>query len=346
MPTTAATFGSDGNFVKFWHKLSNKILIRTLCPCAVDAWKLSKRGRRAQSSMARCDRRWREEAGHRHCEIEMYASFRLSLNFHLYALRFWLSRRERTSEHFCMHAAYALQTIRACLNNSLKYYLFGRLHRVHMPLHRHEWLHSQCVRSGKNICFRFTQTDARREKSEREWKPFPRFAASDTMPWKPAVVCCHCHANECPLCPVHLHLFTHRFRLHRHLVSLRRSKCDQIHPGDCVTALERIKCEIRDTTSARIPRTACVYISSVLFLYLSIDGPFLYRFYLQFVSLKMNKKKVFRMWDTVNGEQSTAPTLPASGNVCVVWRGCRSPVLVVSLVLFERIDAKPFLFFR
>lgn len=50
------------------------------------------------------------------------ASLRFSLNFHLHALRFGGAR-----EHLCMHAAYAVQTNRACLNNSLKYYLFGRM---------------------------------------------------------------------------------------------------------------------------------------------------------------------------------------------------------------------------
>lgn len=117
------------------------------------------------------------------------------------------------------------------------------------------------------------QTDMTQQKNCRRKKVL-RFALQATQSrGNGAVLCCHCHANERPcfhsLSNIHLQFYIAQQPFNRYPRSSltylllpfataspsrfdASNECDRIHPGHCVSVLERIKCEIRDTTSRRI----------------------------------------------------------------------------------------------
>lgn len=179
----------------------------------------------------------------------------------------------------------------------------------------------------------YKQTRGGRGQKKRERKKCPRFAASDAVSWKRQSFAATAMPTNAHVFTIHLQFLHPRQPFNRSpctslscllLPLLRRTtshsrfdasnKCDQNHPGLCVSVLERIKCEIRDTTSRRILpiSNVFVYISSVPIIFVSPDWwPLVERFYLHFVSLKQNKN-ISHVMRAANGalhtQQPNSPT--------------------------------------
>lgn len=160
-----------------------------------------------------------------------------------------------------------------------------------------------------------------------------------------AVLCCHCHANDFSYSPFNWSPRIYFCHCNDFSFCI---ECDQIHPWLCVSLLERIKWEIRDTTLRRI-------LSGYLFTFLSylsaVWWPLVEHFYLHFVSSKMNKNFSHAMRGALHRRtQHRKQTILACSTKWVRrWFLCR-PMLVLDGILipllFERIDAKPFLFWQ
>lgn len=210
---------------------------------------------------------------------------RLSLNFHLYAFRFF----RQTGEHLWMHSGRALHTNRACLNNSLKYYLFGRSCvpcSLFIGINRRRLCCS--IRIWENIYFRFTKTDKKKRRARKnEWL---RFAASDAVSWKRQSFA----ATVMPTIS-RIHRLTDP-RVHHSVVFTFAIATTSLSVSNAIKFIHGFACRYLKESSERSEIPLCVAFFPGICLHFfrsfvsAVRWPLVEHFYLHFVSLEMNKK--------------------------------------------------------